>query len=294
LETDPVNAEALRLRAHIWLQFHRFEDTEAAARVLVERHGQWFDHMLLGDALMEQGQLKAAATSYEAAMDQRPGLPLYDRVSWMRWLLGDLPGAVQVQIMAVKAGHPSDPEPLAWVLTRLGWLHALQGKPSPEFRAALGLLPDYAPARFHRGLLRLHQGDTQGASEDLKAAGRTVEAYRARAEFDDTVDVEAVRTQDPRGFGTWLADREPERAIGFLEAELRVRQDAVTRMALAYARHRAGQDTTQEARSVLETGIIEPRTLLQAGLILGDRALLDQALSMGPGLLPSERVLAEP
>jgi len=79
------------------------------------------------------------------------------------------------------------------------------------------------------------------------------------------------------------------------------RQDAVTRMALAYARFMAGGSApgvlSTEVRAVLATGIVEPRVLLQAGLILGDgapvsedaRKLLERALDSGPGLLPSEQ-----
>lgn len=296
LSRDPDSSEGLRLRAHVLLQFHQFAAAEAVARPLYARTQDYQDAMLLGDALMEQGRLEEAGGFYQAAMDRRPGLPIYDRAAWLRWLLGDLPGSIELQTWAVQAGTPADPEPLAWVLTRLGWLHALNGAPSPEIDAALRLLPDYKPARLARGRVRLHAGDA-GAAEDLRAAGATVEAVWALSELDPTASVEAVGLQDPRGFAMWLSDRgRPEdlvRALALLEDELDARQDAVTHMAHAWATYRAGRDGTEEARAALATGNIEPRLLLQGGLLLGDPALLRRALAMGPGLLPSERQRAE-
>jgi tetratricopeptide (TPR) repeat protein len=283
---------AQRLLTHIHIQFHQFARAETEAAALVAASGTWQDHMLLGDAQMEQGKIDAAAASYQVAMDTHPGMELYDRASWLRWLTGDLPGAVELQQLAVSGGSAGDPEPYAWVLTRLGWLHLLQGKPAPELTKALQLVPDYAAARLAQGRFRLHLKDPLAAS-DLAFVAHTVEGARALAEIDTTVSVDAVGAQDPRGYGIWLADRDPARALPLLEQELTQRQDAVTHMAHAYAAFRAGQDAEAEARAALVTGIIEPRVLLEGGLLLGDAALLRRALGMGPGLLPSERAQAE-
>lgn len=315
LARQPDDAEAKRLRVHLLVQFHRFAEAEAAARTLSigpAASEAFLDHALYGDALMEQGKLDAAAAAYQRGADIRPGLEMYDRISWLRWLWGDVEGALEMQTLAVHAGSSTDPEPLAWVLTRMGWLHALSGRPSPEIDHALSLLPDYPPARFARGRIRLQAGDAAGATEDLRQAGDTVEAVRARAETpapDATPqNVNAVARQDPRGYALWLAESDSAaerlRAVGLLETELATRQDAVTRMALAWARHRSGpaegpaaEGLTAEVADVLATGIVEPRVLLQAGLILIDvapaspeaRNLLHRALKSGPGLLPSEQ-----
>lgn len=292
MKADPTAPEVLRLRAHVLVQFHQFADAQAILVPLAAQTDNWQDEMLLGDAYMEQGRLQDAAAAYQIAMNKRPGLPLYDRAGWLRWLTGDLPGAIALQEQAVQAGSGSDPEPFAWVLTRLGWLHALSGAPAPELDAALRLVPDYKPALFARGRIRLHAGDPAAAA-DLKKVGATVEAVRALAEIDPTADVNAVGTQDPRGYAMFLADTAPERAVALLTDELTVRQDAVTHMAHAYASFRGGKDAGDEARAALATGIIEPRTLLEGGLVLHDPALLQRALAMGPGLLPSERKKAE-
>ncbi len=314
---DPKDLEARRLRVHLLIQFHKFAEAEVAAQALQQgptKSANFLDYALYGDALMEQGKLDEAGAAYQVAVDIRPGLEMYDRIGWLRWLWGDVKGAFEMQALAVSAGSSLDPEPLAWVLTRMGWLHAITGQPSPQIEEALAAVPDYPAAHFARGRVRLAAGDLPGAIEDLKRAGPTVEATRALAEAGAMdaagrpVAVSAVAQQDPRGYAIFLADsgalEDQKKAVELLQVELDNRKDAVTLMALAYARFRSGADHRvcgAEARSVLATGIVEPRVLLQAGLIVGDtvpvskeaRDLLERALDSGPGLLPSERKRAE-
>lgn len=294
LQSTPTDRDARRLRDHVDLQFHRFAAVEADALALTAdpAHASWFDWALLGDAQMELGKLDAAAQAYQSAADLRPGLEMYDRVAWLRWLWGDIPAAIEIQGMAAAAGTPRDPEPLAWVLTRLGWLHALAGVPSPELDAALSLLPDYHPAHFYRGRVRLGGSEPASAAADLRAAGPTVEAVWALSEIDKGASVEAVRAQDARGYAMWLTPANPQAALVLLQDEWKNRQDATTRMARAWAAWKAGDtsiDAATEARTALATGIAEPRVLRMGSQILGDATLLRRALAMGPGLLPSER-----
>ena len=54
---DPKSPEALPLRGHVLISFHRFAEAEAIANELVRQRTLPFDHGLLGDALMEQGRL---------------------------------------------------------------------------------------------------------------------------------------------------------------------------------------------------------------------------------------------
>ncbi len=291
LRRDPADARAARARVYVKTQFHEFGAAELEARAMAERTGGWQDWLLVGDAAMEQGKLDAARAAYEAGLQQRPGLQLYDRMGFYWWSVGDAELALQYAEAASSAGSPSDPEPWAWALTRLGWLHALAGQPAPEIELALALLPDYPPARFARGRIRLAAGDP-GAAADFRAVGATVEATRALAEIEPGTDVAAVLSQDPRGAAIWLADRDPRRAVALLDQERAAREDAQTLLAWAYASERAGADATDVARAAIATGTLEPRALLHAGLVLRERALLARALATGPGLLPSERAAA--
>jgi tetratricopeptide (TPR) repeat protein len=289
---DPLEADWLAV--HLDLQQHRFSRAEARARPLVAQRGSWRDHMLLSDALMEQGQLDEAVSTLQVAMDLRPSMPLYDRASWLAWLHGDHDHAIALQRRAVASAAASDAEAVAWTLTRLGWLQAMRGGSPAPLDAALERLPDYRPALLLRGKICLHEGDDACAERMLRAAGHTVAARRALKELDPTVDMEAVRQQDPRGFAIWLAPQDAARALHLLDGELSERQDAMTRIARAWALHHAGRDGRELAREALATGIIEPEALAMAAIVLSDPSLLARARRAGPGLLPSWHALQIP
>ncbi|HEU4771615.1 MAG TPA: hypothetical protein VFS68_05605, partial [Candidatus Udaeobacter sp.] len=82
---DPRSQEAMLLRAHVLENLHRFKDSEALARRLVQQRGLSFDFGLLGDALMEQGKLGDAVEAYQRMMNLKPDLRAYARAAHMRW-----------------------------------------------------------------------------------------------------------------------------------------------------------------------------------------------------------------
>src|SRR6185436_2008749 len=110
LERKPGDLEARRLLVHLAIQFHRFAEAEKDGKALLAETDNWQDAMFVGDALMEQGRLEEAAGFYQQALDVHPGLAIYDRVGWLRWMTGDLEGAVEEQVLATQAGSPTDPE----------------------------------------------------------------------------------------------------------------------------------------------------------------------------------------
>ena len=71
---NPQSQEAMLLRAHVLQNLHRFKESEALARLLVEKRGLSFDYGVLGDALMEQGKLGDAVEAYEQMMNLKPDL----------------------------------------------------------------------------------------------------------------------------------------------------------------------------------------------------------------------------
>ena len=107
---DSKSPAALLLRGHVLISFHRFAEAEAIARELVAQRTLPFDYGLLGDALVEQGRLAEAVSAYQRMVDLRPDLQSYSRVAYMRWLKGDLDGAIEVARMAAGAASPLDPE----------------------------------------------------------------------------------------------------------------------------------------------------------------------------------------
>lgn len=310
--------EALLLLGHVAATFHRFAEAEAIAAELVQRRGLPFDHLLLGDALMEQGKIEEAIASYQTGVDLKPGLQSYARVGWMRWLIGDLEGAIEATELAAGAASPRDRESIAWVRSRLGHFRMLSGDPEgakKELAIALAALADYPPALVLEAKLALADGDAAAAIAGLR---RTVaieplpeplwllaEALTEAGQHDEAKAVfeELARTgerSDPRTHALFLATtgRSPDSALRLAEAELKERADYFTRDALAWALFANGRiaEARVEMDRALAGGTIDARLFFHAAMIAnaaGETAeaadWIASARDLQASLLPSER-----
>jgi tetratricopeptide (TPR) repeat protein len=316
-ERDPNSAEALLLAGHIHHSLHRFRAAEEVARKLVRQRGDWFDHGLLGDALMEMGRLDEAATHYQHMMDVRPGPQSYSRASHLRWLRGDLAGAIELMEMAVRAISPRSRESAAWMHARLAQYLLQSGtieKAERTVDRALSIFPDYPPALLTLGRIRLARSDFAAALPALRTAadanplpdyqwalldaleqtGRRAEAHEVRQKL-----LRSGAANDGRTTALYLATARlsVEEALRLARAELQQRQDVHSHDALAWALAANGEYAAAEiaARSALAEGTRDPRMFLHAGIIAEKRgnlaeatALLSKAASFDDTLLPSE------
>jgi tetratricopeptide (TPR) repeat protein len=316
---NPQNQAAMLLRGHVLHNLHRFKESETLARRLVERRGLSFDYGLLGDALMEQGRLKDATEAYQQMMNLKPDLRAYSRAAHMRWLKGDLSGAIEAMQLAVSAVSPNDPESAAWVNTRLASYEFQAGRfEDAEQRCAVALSfeGNYAPALLLRGKMLLAQNKFSEAVEALETAGKLnplpeyqwalADALRATGPREGEASaIEAQLRQhgavsDPRTFAIFLATRResPETALRLAQAEFDSRSDVFTYDAFAWALAAAGKFT--EAQSEMERALAEGtedgRLFFHAAMIAsqygnGDKARrwLEKASGLSHLLLPSER-----
>lgn len=127
-EQHPGDPAALLLRGHALHQLHRFNEAEAVARTLVTKREFVLDYALLGDVLMEQGRLTEAATAYQKMIDLKPFYQSYTRAAHLRWLKGNLDGAIDMMQAAVRAASPRDPESIAWAYSRLAFYQLQRGR----------------------------------------------------------------------------------------------------------------------------------------------------------------------
>ena len=130
------------------------------------------DFGLLGDALMEQGRVTEAAEAYQKMMDLKPFYQSYTRAAHLRWLKGDLGGAIEMMQSAVKAASPRDRESVAWAYSRLAMYELQRGRLAEAGRmadASLQYVPDYAAALLARGRIQLAQQKHADAAETLEA-----------------------------------------------------------------------------------------------------------------------------
>ncbi len=317
-EGQPRQPDALLLRGHVAGAMHRFRDAENVARQLILQREFVLDYALLGDALMEQGRIDEAVDAYQKMADLKPCLQAYTRIAHLRWLKGDLEGAIEAAEEAAGAGTGRDPEPLAWALTRLAFYRLQSGelaRAEVAVDGALARIPQYAAALLLRGRLRLAEDHPEAALADLRVAAdlnplpdyqwTLADALRAAGHADEAAKVEAQlaaggATNDPRTFSLFLATRgeRAEDALRLAREELNQRADIFTYDALAWACLAAGRGEEAQgySRKALAEGTQEARLLLHAGLIsaaLGSPdagAQLAAAQAVRQTLLPSERL----
>ena len=312
--------EALLLRGHVFQNLHSFKEAESLARELVAKRGLSFDYGLLGDALMEHGRIQEAVAAYQSMVDLRPDLQSYSRIAHVRWLTGDLEGAIEMMQAAVRASSPTDADSAAWVNNRLAGLEVQAGDTEAARRhceASLELRPDYPPALLLRGKMLLAQDNSEAAIADLERAAQRnplpeyqwalAEALRAAGREPEAQQVETrLRSHgaksDPRTFALYLATRgeDPALAVQLAESELQQREDVFTHDALAWALTAAGrieEAGTQMARALAE-GTGDARLFFHAAVIAARAGRAEDATkwftkvaAMMDLLLPSEQEL---
>lgn len=149
LKQEPDNFEALLYKALIHLSQHHFSEGLAIAT-----HAQQinpynaFVHGILVDAHVELGNYAEAVKEAEKMISIRPDLPSYSRISYLREIHGDVPGAVEAMKMAVDAGAPGA-DGTEWARVQLGHLYEHMGdlqRAFEQYTTALESRPGYAPA----------------------------------------------------------------------------------------------------------------------------------------------------
>jgi tetratricopeptide (TPR) repeat protein len=315
---NPQSQEAMLLRAHVLQNLHRFKESETLSRRLVEQRGLSFDYGLLGDALMEQGKLNDAVEAYQQMMNLKPDLRAYARAAHMRWLKGDLEGAVEAMQLAVSAASPQDAESAAWVNTRLGFYEFQAGRVNEaEQRCALALSlqNDYPPTLLLKGKVLLAQSRFGEAVDALQRAVKLnplpeyqwtlAEALRAAGKEKEASEVEAQLCQhgagsDPRTLALYLATRHesPETAVRLARTELDSRSDVFTHDALAWSLAATGKliEARSEMQRALAEGTQDARLFFHAGIIASQAGQsadaarwFRKASELSQLLLPSER-----
>ena len=310
--------DALLLRAHALQSLHRFNEAEEVARELVSTRERPFDYGVLGDVLIDQGKVREGAAAYQKMIDLRPDLQSYARAAHVRWLTGDLNGAIELMRLAITGSSPNDAEAAAWAYVRLALYELQQGAAKQALAscsAALTLKSDYAPALFTRGrvLLALHRPSE--AVVELKRAAELnplpeyqwalADALTLTGDHDRAKEIEAKiidrgATEDPRAFSLFLATRGENvgQAVQLTQQELTNRGDVFTHDALAWALAVAGRiaEAQQHARQALSEGTVDARLFLHAGIIAElnndntqAKRWLQKASLIQQMLLPSER-----
>ena len=295
LALRPGDQGALTERAQLELARHRFRDglrdaraARAADPTVVRPYGP------LVDAYVELGRYGAAERSLQEMVDRKPEFAGYTRVSYLRELHGDLPGALAA-LRAARAAGDGSADGAAFAGALAGGLELQRGRvgaAARAFRGALADSPGAGPAEVglakveaargrHGAAIRRLQGVVSpegGTAGDLVAlvelerfAGRAAAARghlaRARAhqrgETRSGVDVSVEQALLEADHG------DPATALRYARRGHRGAPRGVrAQHALGWALTRAGRPEAglRHARRSLRLGWRDPLPLVHAGL----------------------------
>jgi len=312
--------DALLLRGHVLHSLHRFKEAESLALDLTKKRELAFDFGLLGDVEYDQGKVPQAVAAYQRMVNLRPDLQAYSRIAQIRWLTGDLSGAVEAMVMAAQAGSPLNAEPTAWTYSRLALLQLQFGDfPAAKQSAsvALQMQTNSAAAWLALGRIQLAAGETNAAVESLGKAAELnhlpeaqwalADALRLAGRLSAAEEVEKKLQQrgaseDPRSFSLFLSTRgvQSELALKLAQNELDARTDVFTHDALAWALKASGRlpEARAEMTKALAEGTQDARLFLHSAVIAaaaGDQGGAARYSSLAwksqQMLFPSEREL---
>jgi tetratricopeptide (TPR) repeat protein len=285
---QPDEPAALLLRGHVLHQMHRFGEAETLARRLVTLREFVLDYGLLGDVLMEQGRVAEAAQAYQKMIDLKPFYQSYTRAAHLRWLKGDIEGAIAMMQAAVKAASPRDRESVAWAYSRLALYELHRGRLSDAERmvdASLQYVTDYDASLLVRGRIQLARNMPVEAAATLERAARLnplpeyrwalADALRLLHRTDEAAAIEKQIVDegaaDPRTLALYLSTRreQGEKAVELARSELKNRADVFTLDALAWALASVGQvdEATTLMDRALAEGTEDGRLFVHAALI---------------------------
>ncbi len=169
LDLDDGNPTGLRAGAVLANARHDFEEARRLAQGSVEASpAAPAAYGPLVDALVELGRYDDAARAAQAMVDRRPNLASYARVSYLRELQGDLPGAVEAMTAAQRAaGGPADDSFTTLQLGELAWQQGQLDDAERLYRRAEQLDPRNLAAGAASARVRAARGDLAGAIDKL-------------------------------------------------------------------------------------------------------------------------------
>jgi tetratricopeptide (TPR) repeat protein len=299
----PDNFEAKKVQVWILLGKHEFARAREEAQHLNKKAPDIMVYGLLTDANVELGNYKEAEEAVQWMLDMRPGnVAGLTRAAYLRELFGDIEGALEMLNSAYHRVPPTEVEDRSWILTNIGHLHLMSGKPEDAekiLNQALTLFPDYhyglaqmakvrMSQRRYKDAVKLLRQRYQAAPHPenlydlavaLQKAGSDKEAKRAFIEFEKKALAESDSPDNSnRELIFYYADhaRKPSKALDIASKEIGRKRDVYTRGALAWALHVNGRN--KEARRqidiALAVGIRNAEVFYHAGMIAlqsGDR-----------------------
>ena len=190
LDRDPEDQvlvyEATVAKATIQLSLHQFDKALKTGKTALQinNHGAAV-YGVLCDANVELGHYEEAIAMADKMVSLRPDLKSYSRVSYLREIYGDMPGALEAMQLAVDAGFPGL-EQTAWATVTLGSLYEKTGdikNADTQFKKALQYSPNYAFAIGGLGRLALKNKEYKTAESLFNQASNIIPEFSFQEEL---------------------------------------------------------------------------------------------------------------
>jgi tetratricopeptide (TPR) repeat protein len=320
LEIAPDHSGAARHLAYAMYMRHGFDEAALQAqKAVILNPADSHAHGILGDAYLEIGNYEAAAHAYQRMLQLQRDLYSYSRLSGLKSLQGDTPGAIADLEGAIQLGRAQNrpPESIAWAMWQVGNEYLALGKLSEAearyvdaldtvagyYRALAGLAQVRTAQERYPDAIELYQKaiaavplpDYAAALGDVYTKlGRPEEAQK---HYDLVEYIGYLNTLNKVLYNRELAyfyadhDRKLPEALDLASKELEVRRDIYAYDILAWALYKNGRPA--EARTAmieaLKLGTRDARLFYHAGMIhhrLGEydkaQGYLRRALATNP------------
>ncbi len=295
-ERTPNRARVWTLLAWAHMTEHRFGEALEAAKTaqhLVPDEPRTL--ALMNDALVELGRYAEAVAMTQRLAELEPGVPAWTRAAHLRFLHGDLDGAIELMALAARSS-PKRGEAAAWAFVHLARLYLYAGNPAAAeqaIAAAEQAYPNLSATWREKGYLLSAQGDLKGAleahrqalslhpnAEDALAAwhiacklGQEGTAKHLASLLEALVKLDTGLSR--RELAEYFAETgQFSHAEKLAQEELAARPDIYSHATLARVLARAGNRSKAQnhARAALALGTPDPRLQADMRAILGQRA----------------------
>ena len=323
---EPQNFQALILKAILQLSQHHFSDalqTASAAQKINPYNA--FIYGIMVDGNVEMGNYPAAVEYSDKMMSIRPDIRSYARVSYLREIHGDYPGAIEAMKMAVEAGGYGD-EGTEWSRIQLARLYESTGElrtAEMHYTIALDERPGYGYAIAGLGHIAMANKDYAKAISLYQQADSVINDYALKEQLAELYVLTAQKEKATTAINNiideltkgakegeqsinhhadkelayvYLLKKEPGKALDHAMIEYNRRPDNIDvneAVAWAYYKNGEAKKALPYIEKALRTNCKNPVLLSRAGLIFaktGDAAkaktLLLQAQKNNPNIDP--------
>jgi tetratricopeptide (TPR) repeat protein len=188
LKLDSLNFEALTFKSLIYLSQHHFADgLKLAEKAQKLNPFNAFIYGLLVDGNVEMGNYDSAIANADRMESIRPDIRSYSRVSYLREIHGDFPGAIEAMKMAVNAGGQGD-ETTEWTRIQLGRLYENTGdlkSAKMHYMIAITERPEYPFALAGLARIAVAEKDYYTAIDLYRKADSMINDFSIKEEWAD-------------------------------------------------------------------------------------------------------------